>query len=230
MISNQDLAFALKCDFDKYGLGIIENANKLESQEKWKSLDNYWEAILTNIIHIGQSANCLKKRASLPEYEEIKTLSKIKSLSKEKLNKKFEVVIPSSRTMGKILKIKNLNQIVDYFINNADDANELLNTDSAIKKLQSLPGIGSKAARNILMDLYHPSVRNNTIPIDINWKNFGKAIGEKWNESEKDESKIIEWRYSNLNNIHFPNDWVFDRFIYFILKVEDSETRKLFFS
>lgn len=80
--------------------------------------------------------------------------------------------------------------------------------EAKIKFLKSLPGIGDKYARNILMDVYHPDFRDS-IAVDARIKSLSKALGLAF-ASYADHEQF----YLDVARDAGLNGWELDRLIF----------------
>ncbi len=80
--------------------------------------------------------------------------------------------------------------------------------DAKIKFLKSLPGIGDKYARNILMDVYHPEFRDS-IAVDARIKSLSQSLDLTFPTYQQHEEFYLEVaREAGLNG------WELDRLIF----------------
>jgi hypothetical protein len=80
--------------------------------------------------------------------------------------------------------------------------------EAKIKFLKSLPGIGDKYARNILMDVYHPDFRDS-IAVDARIKSLSKELGLAF-ASYADHEQF----YLDVARDAGLNGWELDRLIF----------------
>jgi hypothetical protein len=80
--------------------------------------------------------------------------------------------------------------------------------EAKIKFLKSLPGIGDKYARNILMDVYHPDFRES-IAVDARIKTLSKSLGLTFTSYAEHEQFYLDVAHeAGLNG------WELDRLIF----------------
>lgn len=191
MIDSKEFASALLEDYKKIQQKI--DAAKVDA---WRYPINYWPKILTNIMHMGSNSNTLKKREGRPEFKKASDFKSFKGLNQEKQRELFKAFVPGGHYISQDKKVSILIDACNYLSSMGIESlfSGSISKDKMIQNLTYIEGIGSKLARNIPMDLYHPAFRNGSIPIDNNWKKLGKILGFKWSDSNKHEESIIEWR------------------------------------
>jgi formylglycine-generating enzyme required for sulfatase activity len=226
--NSQNLANALIADYSNKSIfERIENSKSLQ----WKNSKAFWEKILSNQMHIGSNFKTLIKRKGTDEFiiaSDFDKISKLDYHAKQELLRKF--VPGGGQKASKETKVSRLIKAVDLILSKGGlDSifNSTIKKEGIIDTLKLIDGIGSKQARNIPMDLYHPEFRNGSIPIDENWKKIGNYLGCNWSESDKHEKDIIEWRNMYLGRDEIKEDWEFDRLVYFALNDSQSNTYKL---
>lgn len=220
----QKLADALNSDYKNPAIKELIESRK---NEDWKDPENYWKKILTNQMHIGSNAATLNKRMETEEFEVASNFKQFSKLSEAVQKATFEAFVPGGRTMKAERKVENLMQAVKHISEKGLDNlfNGDLDKEEIIQNLSTFEGIGSKQARNILMDLCHPDTENDTIPVDTNWGNVGEYLGKEWNDSDKHEEEICS--IISEMSLDTESDWETDRLMYFALNDKNSETCKL---
>ena len=224
--NSEKLAAALIADYsDKSIRTKIENSKSNE----WQNPQAFWKKILTNQMHIGSNGKTLLKRINTDEFKVASSFKKITSFDKRHQKELLDKFVPGGQFAKKETKVKRLLFAIEYITSNDIDFlfGAKLPKETIISNLKKLEGFGEKQARNIPMDLYHPAFRNNTIPIDENWKKIGEYLGFKWSESEKHENEVISWREKYIDRDIIKEDWEFDRLVYFALNDSKSYTCKL---
>ena len=212
-----------------YSNNSIHNKIENSKNELWKVPEEYWKKILSNIMHVGTNSKTLIKRQKINEYSIASNYNSIIILTPIEQKELFLSFVPGGRFKSRENKIIDiltaLKTIQENNINILFDKN--LKRNVIIENLTKIDGIGSKQARNIPMDLYHPEFRNGSIPIDNNWKKVSKYLGYNWSDSDKHENEIIEWRNNHTGREIIKEDWEFDRLLYFALNEVNSNVNKL---
>lgn len=198
--------------------------------ETYKTPNAYWISILRNIMHKGSNSATLNKRINTDEYRTISTYENCINVPEAELRRTLAKFVPGGQYESKENKINSLLAVIHKIgelggIEKMFDSSQ--DSEMLLKNLESLPTVGCKIARNILMELYHPGFINGYIPIDHNWTKIGKLLGYKWKEPCKDEVSIIEWRNKFIPREVVATDWELDRLLYFSLNTADSHVNKL---
>ena len=176
-------------------------------------------------MHMGSSSRVLLKRIETEGFRLASNYNHFSELNAIEKKQVLDSFVPGSPFASKENKVTTLLSAFDFISKKGITStfSPELKKVELLKNLRNIPGIGSKQSRNIAMDLYHPSFRNNTIPIDENWKKISKFLEYKWSDSDKHENEIIEWRNTYICRDKISEDWEFDRLIYIALNDSTSE-------
>jgi endonuclease III len=181
-------------------------------------------------MHAGGNTDTLFQRMKLKEFHIASDFLTCQQMNRIELKNLFGQFVPGSRTKSKGRKIDSLISIVET-IRNAGGIELFITPEKGreelLKMLEDLDGIGCKVARNILMNLYHPKFRNNTIPIDFNWKKIGNYLNKNWSDPCRHEKNILEFRNKHISREIIKEDWEFDRTVYQALNHKGSSLNRL---
>jgi hypothetical protein len=227
MYKSKQFAEALIKDYSNPSIKNKINEAKIET---WKNPDTFWVKILTNQMHVGSNSRVLTKRMSTDEFKVASNFHEFAKLDKKSQKELLDKFVPGGRNVSKEKKIIRLTTAVDLILSKGGIKSTFgskMTKKDLIDILTSIEGIGPKQARNIPMDLYHPAFRNGSIPIDENWRKIAKYLGFKWDNSERHEHDIIEWRDKYIGRDTIKDDWDFDRLIYWALNEKSSNVRNI---
>lgn len=227
MSKSTEVASALIADYEN---DTIRSKIDAAKGDKWKDPNAFWVKYLTNQMHIGSNSVVLSKRMSSTGFIEVSKFNSFSKLSKDQQSEILMGFIPGGKNCRKEIKIARIISVCEK-INSSGGIKRtfgnILSKVDLIKVLTSFDGVGAKVARNIPMDLYHPSFRNGSIPIDTNWIKIGKYLEFNWTNSEKHEQDIIDWRNKYIGREVIKDDWDFDRLVYWSLNSVQSNLRNV---
>lgn len=211
--SKQKLAEAVKNLFDEKPVEEVLKSKKEKADERRERDDYLWNRLVASFATLGNSAGAVLVTEE-NNYDKIR-YENVRQMDNDEREQHFEQIFRECN-------VRYPERKADYLTRNVDRIEEMgglaeaqrefeesIGKENKLDFLEQFLNIGEKYSRNILMDLYHPEVRDE-LAIDSRIQAVSKKLDLAFDERYPEEADF----YRSVADKIGVEPWELDRILY----------------